>query len=352
MAAEDRTEEPTGKRISEARKKGQVAQSRELNAAVVLLIGGILLGGPGASLLAKMTELLVRSLIDLPTSIPNLTWLRQMLFMNAITILPYMGLIVVGLLITGVAVTLAQTGFLWASEKLGFDFDRVNPINGFKRLLSLNGFVEILRALLKVALVGWVAYRFLRNHIFSLIGMGQVDMNTALQNWAAMALALISQVAMAYMVLAVIDYGYQRWQNKKSMKMSKEEVKDENKQSEGNPLIKSAIRTKQRRIHMRRMMAKVPKADVVITNPTHLAIAIQYKSGEMNAPVVLAKGAYRIAERIVAVAREYDLPVIQNIPLARGLYRIVEIDEEIPPDFYVAMAEILAYVYRLKDKKL
>lgn len=352
MAAEDRTEEPTGKRISEARNKGQVAQSRELNAAVVLLMGGILLGGPGASLLAKMTELLVRSLIDLPTSIPNLTWLRQMLFMNAITILPYMGLIVVGLLITGVAVTLAQTGFLWASEKLGFDFDRVNPINGFKRLLSLNGFVELLRALLKVALVGWVAYRFLRNHIFSLIGMGQVDMNTALQNWAAMALALISQVAWAYMVLAVIDYGYQRWQNKKSMKMSKEEVKDENKQSEGNPLIKSAIRTKQRRIHMRRMMAKVPKADVVITNPTHLAIAIQYKSGEMNAPVVLAKGAYRIAERIVAVAREYDLPVIQNIPLARGLYRIVEIDEEIPPDFYVAMAEILAYVYRLKDKKL
>jgi len=352
MAAEDRTEEPTGKRISEARNKGQVAQSRELNAAVVLLMGGILLGGPGASLLAKMTELLVRSLIDLPTSIPNLTWLRQMLFMNAITILPYLGLIVVGLLITGVAVTLAQTGFLWASEKLGFDFDRVNPINGFKRLLSLNGFVELLRALLKVALVGWVAYRFLRNHIFSLIGMGQVDMNTALQNWAAMALALISQVAWAYMVLAVIDYGYQRWQNKKSMKMSKEEVKDENKQSEGNPLIKSAIRTKQRRIHMRRMMAKVPKADVVITNPTHLAIAIQYKSGEMNAPVVLAKGAYRIAERIVAVAREYDLPVIQNIPLARGLYRIVEIDEEIPPDFYVAMAEILAYVYRLKDKKL
>jgi len=352
MAAEDRTEEPTGKRISEARNKGQVAQSRELNAAVVLLMGGILLGGPGASLLAKMTELLVRSLIDLPTSIPNLTWLRQMLFMNAITILPYLGLIVVGLLITGVAVTLAQTGFLWASEKLGFDFDRVNPINGFKRLLSLNGFVEILRALLKVALVGWVAYRFLRNHIFSLIGMGQVDMNTALQNWAAMALALISQVAWAYMVLAVIDYGYQRWQNKKSMKMSKEEVKDENKQSEGNPLIKSAIRTKQRRIHMRRMMAKVPKADVVITNPTHLAIAIQYKPGEMNAPVILAKGAYRIAERIVAVAREYDLPVIQNIPLARGLYRIVEIDEEIPPDFYVAMAEILAYVYRLKDKKL
>jgi len=352
MAAEDRTEEPTGKRISEARKKGQVAQSRELNAAVVLLIGGILLGGPGASLLAKMTELLVRSLIDLPTSIPNLIWLRQMLFMDAITILPYLGLIVVGLLITGVAVTLAQTGFLWASEKLGFDFDRVNPIKGFKRLLSLNGFVELLRALLKVALVGWVAYRFLLNHVFSLIGMGQVDMNTALQNWAAMALALISQVAMAYMVLAVIDYGYQRWQNKKSLKMSKEEIKDEYKQTEGNPLIKSAIRSKQRRIAMRRMMAKVPKADVVITNPTHLAIAIQYKPAEMNAPVVLAKGAYRIAERIVAVAREYDLPVIQNIPLARGLYRIVEIDEEIPPDFYVAMAEILAYVYRLKDKKL
>jgi flagellar biosynthetic protein FlhB len=352
MAAEDRTEEPTGKRITEARKRGQVAQSRELNTAILLLLGGVLLGGPGVSLLAKMTELLVGSIIDLPTSLPNLTWLRQMLFMDAITILPYLGLIVVGLLFTGVTVTLAQTGFLWASEKLGFDFDRINPINGFKRLLSLQGFVELLRSLLKLMVVGWVAYSFLKNHVLSLIGLGQVDMNTALQNWAGMALTLISQVAMAYMVLAIIDYSYQRWQTKKSLKMTKEEVKEEYKQTEGNPQIKSAIRSKQRRIAMRRMMANVPKADVVITNPTHLAIAIQYKPGEMNAPVVLAKGAYKIAERIVDVARDYDLPVIQNIPLARGLYRVVEIDEEIPSEFYVAMAEILAYVYRLKDKKL
>ena len=352
MAAEDRTEEPTGKRITEARKRGQVAQSRELNTAILLLLGGVLLGGPGVSLLAKMTELLVGSIIDLPTSLPNLTWLRQMLFMDAITILPYLGLIVVGLLFTGVIVTLAQTGFLWASEKLGFDFDRINPINGFKRLLSLQGFVELLRSLLKLMVVGWVAYSFLKNHVLSLIGLGQVDMNTALQNWAGMALTLISQVAMAYMVLAIIDYSYQRWQTKKSLKMTKEEVKEEYKQTEGNPQIKSAIRSKQRRIAMRRMMANVPKADVVITNPTHLAIAIQYKPGEMNAPVVLAKGAYKIAERIVDVARDYDLPVIQNIPLARGLYRVVEIDEEIPSEFYVAMAEILAYVYRLKDKKL
>jgi len=352
MAAEDRTEAPTGKRLSEARKKGQVAQSRELNAAILLLIGGILISGPGAKLLSEMIGLMVRSITNLPTAIPNLTSLRQLLYMDILAIIPYLGLIVLGLLATGVSVTIMQTGFLWASEKLGFDFSRVNPLNGLKRLLSFSGAVELLRALLKLTVVGWVAYTFVRNNFTNLLGMGQVDLLTAMRSFAAMALTLVSRVAMAYMVLAIADYGYQLWQNKKSLKMTKVEVKEEFKQSEGNPQIKSAIRAKQRRIAMRRMMAKVPKADVIITNPTHLAIALQYKPGEMGAPVVLAKGAYKIAERIGKIAHDHEVPVVQNIPLARGIYKLVEIDQEIPPEFYVAMAEILAYVFRLKEKKL
>jgi flagellar biosynthetic protein FlhB len=167
-----------------------------------------------------------------------------------------------------------------------------------------------------------------------------------------MIFALMTRVGLAYLVLAIADYAYQWYQNKQALKMTKEEVKEEAKQTEGNPQIKAAIRSKQRRLAIMRMMSKVPKADVVITNPTHLAVAIQYDVNKMNAPVVVAKGAYRIAERIVEVAREHNVPVIQNIPLARALYNNVDLEEEIPPELYVAMAEVLAYVYRMKDKVL
>jgi len=352
MAADDRTEEPTGKRLSEARNKGQVIKSIELNTAFVLLVGSALLSGPGVILYQRLTELFTRTLNHLPKSLPTETFLRDLIITDILLIAPYYGLIVLGLLGTGITLTLVQTGFLWAKDRIKPDFKRLNPLTGLKRLVSANGLFELLKALLKLIIVGWVAYNFIREHFLAIVGLGQMDFSSALISWTGMIFALMTRVGMTYMILAIADYLYQWYQNKQSLKMTKEEVKDENKQAEGNPQIKAAIRAKQRRLAIMRMMSKVPKADVVITNPTHLAVAIQYDTKKMNAPLVVAKGAYRMAERIVNVAKEHQVPVIQNIPLARTLYNNVDIEEEIPPELYIALAEVLAYVYRIKDKSL
>jgi flagellar biosynthetic protein FlhB len=198
--------------------------------------------------------------------------------------------------------------------------------------------------------VVWVAYSFLRARVPELLGLNQTDFLAALKEWATLALSLALRVGGAYLVVAFTDYGYQRWQYLRSLRMSKQEIKEEIKQQEGDPVIRGRIRSQQRRMTRHRMMANVPKADVVITNPTHLAIAIQYEADEMKAPKVLAKGAHHTAERIVALARQHGIPVIQDIPVARALYRHVEIDQEIPAALYAAVAQILAYVFRLQGR--
>jgi flagellar biosynthetic protein FlhB len=257
----------------------------------------------------------------------------------------------VGLLAAGVATTVAQTGFLWTTKKLGFDFKRLNPLSGFQRIFSSQGLVELARALLKLSLLGLVAYSFLRGKAQDLLQLSQMDFISALEHWIGMAMALAIRMGATYFVLAAADYGYQRWRFMQSLRMSKDEIKEEMKRSEGDPFLRGRIRAQQRRIARNRMMSNVKKASVVITNPTHLAVAIGYDQESMNAPRVLAKGAYAVAQRIVGIARENRIPVIQNIPLARAIYRTVQIDCEIPPDLYKAMAEVLAYVYRLQGQK-
>jgi flagellar biosynthesis protein FlhB len=194
-----------------------------------------------------------------------------------------------------------------------------------------------------------VAYGFLRANLKELLSLTQYDMATAVSQFVRLAISLTMRVGGMYFILAVADYAYQRWDLYKSLKMSKDEIKEENKRAEGDPMLKSRVRGMQRQMARGRMMANVPKATVVITNPTHLAIAIEYQDG-MKAPKVLAKGPYRVAERIVKIAKENHIPVIQNIPLARAIYKTVEIGQEISPDLYLAMAEVLAYVYKLRGK--
>jgi flagellar biosynthetic protein FlhB len=263
-------------------------------------------------------------------------------------ITPSLSLIVLALLATGVVATVSQTGFLWATKKVGFDLSKLNPMPGIKRLFSSQGIFELVKALLKLSLVGFVVYNFLRGRVPELLDLGQMELLTGMSSWAVLAGDLALQVAEVYLVLAVGDYVYQRWRYDKSMKMSKEEVKEEMKQNEGDPFLKGRIRSQQRKMARMRMMSNVKKADVIITNPTHLAIAIQYDPQTMRAPIVLAKGAHLTAQRIVALARESNIPVIQNIPLARAIYKTVEIEHEIPPELYVAMAEVLSYVYKIR----
>ena len=346
----EKTEQPTGKRINEARQEGQVARSQELNTAVAILLSAWLLAGPGRRLLTDLQTLTISSISALPTLEFNETWINGFFARDGLRIGMDVGIIAVSLMVVSVSITLLQTKFLFASKNLKIDLKRLNPLNGFKRMFSSKGLMEFVKATLKLLVVGWVGYVFLRARISSLMGLAQTDLNSALQWWAGLAVSLIYRIGAAYLVLAILDYAYIRWQYKRGMLMTKEEVKEEMKQQEGDPVIKGRIRGAQRRMARLRMMANVHKADVVITNPTHLAVAIQYEQQAMAAPRVLAKGAYLVAERIVKLAQANDIPVIQNIPLAQAIYRSVGIDQEIPPALYLAMAEVLAHIYKLRGK--
>jgi flagellar biosynthetic protein FlhB len=345
----DKTEAPTSHRLQEAREEGQVVRSQELITAVVILSGAFLLRGPGKQLGLDFETLVKETITGLPTASVTVESLREMFFNFGSTILPPAGLIMFGLMLAGIAVTLGQTQFLWAGKKIGFDFKRVNPLEGFKRIFSMHGVIELLRSLLKLGWVSWIAYGFLRSRFIDLASFTQFDLKTSTDSFVEICISLVIRIGSMYLVIAVADYAYQRWELYKNLRMSKDDIKQEQKRSEGDPLLKSRIRGMQRRMARGRMMANVSKATVVVTNPTHLAIAIEYHEG-MKAPKVLAKGPYHVAERIVQIAKENHIPVVQNIPLARAIYKTIEVGQEISSDLYLAMAEILAYVYKLRGK--
>jgi flagellar biosynthetic protein FlhB len=257
-----------------------------------------------------------------------------------------------GLMLVGTLINVVQTGMVWASRRQFFDFGRVNPVSGLKRLFSVRGLFELFKSLLKLLIIGWVAYSFLRDNTNHILTLAEMDFRSGVETYMQMVVDLIWRVAGIYLILAVADYLYQRWEYMRNMRMSRQEILDEYKQTEGDPLLRGRIREQQRRIARMRMMSQVPKADVIITNPTHYAIAIKYDAKKMDAPVVLAKGAMLVAHRIVDIARSNHIPVVQNKPLARAIFKLVEVDNEIPPELYTAMAEVLAYVYRMKKKGL
>jgi flagellar biosynthetic protein FlhB len=345
----DKTEAPTPHRLQEAREEGQIVRSQELNTAVIILISAFLLGGPGRQLGTAFAGLMSNTIIELPHNDLSVEWLRQTAFTFGGRILPSFAFLLIGLMLAGVAVTVGQTQFLWASKRMGFDWKRVNPLEGFKRIFSRHGLIELLRSLLKLGWISWVAYSFLKSHYNELFLYPQYDLRSAVITFGDLTISLFLRIGGMYLVIAAADYAYQRWDLYKNLKMSKEEIKEEFKRAEGDPMLKQRVRGMMRQMARGRMMANVPKATVVLTNPTHLAVAIEYNQG-MKAPKVLAKGPYRVAERIVKIAKENNIPVIQNIPLARAIYKAIDIGQEISPDLYLAMAEVLAYIYKLRGK--
>lgn len=339
----DRTEAPTPKRLREAREEGRVVRSFELNSAAILLAGTLLLQSSGRALVQALQGQMTNAVTHNLTLEITEARLREWFISDITQVAPGLGIILFALLAVGIAATVGQTGFLWAGKKIGFDFNRVNPLNGFKRLFSPRGLVEMGKSLLKLGLVGWVTYGFLSSRASELMNLAHVDVRAGVSLFVSLAFSLALRVGATYLLLAAADYAYQRWDFMRNMRMTKEEIKEEYKRSEGDPFLKNRIRSQQRRMARMRMMSNVPKASVIITNPTHLAVAIMY-TPEMNAPRVVAKGAHLIAQRIVAIARENGIPVVQNIPVARAIYKTVEVDREIPADFYRAVAEILAYI--------
>ena len=258
------------------------------------------------------------------------------------------------LLVAGLAailVTLAQTRGLFTMEKLKPKFDKLNPFKGIKNMFSMRGLVELLKSIIKIIVLGYVIYNELSTRFGEFPRLMEMDFVQTLFYTADFFMSVMTTVMVMFAVLAAADYMYQRWQYEKDMRMSKQEIKEEYKQTEGDPQIKGKIRQKQREMSQSRMMAQVPEADVIVRNPTHYAIALQYDPKKHHAPKVIAKGADLLALRIVKLGEEHEIVVVENRPLARALYEQVPLDREVPKDFFDAVAEVLVYVYTLKNKR-
>ena len=348
----DKTEKATPKKRRDVRRKGQVFQSREISTAMVLMFVFIALRIFGKGIYSQIAGFARKVLTEYP-KIHDLYMPDILLrvFVDAVIVfLKAVGPILLIALLTGLIVSYAQVGFIFTVETLKPKFERLNPLSGLKRMYSMRGLVELLKALLKVAVIGFVSYSYLNGQAQGLLGL----MDMALPNIAIYigltSINLAIRICVALVVLGAFDFIYQWWEYEKNIRMSKQELKEEYKQTEGNPEIKSKIKQKQRQISMRRMMHAVPKADVVITNPTHFACALKYDAEKSPAPVLVAKGQDYVALRIKEVARENKVEIVENKPLARSIYDAVEIGQAIPPELYQAVAEVLAFVYSLKGK--
>lgn len=345
----EKTEEPTAKKRLDARKKGQVAKSQELNTAFVLLIGFLILRILWEYIYGNIAEYTIYLYGNLSQSMSTegiSELFIGIMILLAKTVLPVM----FAILIVGMGINCFQVGLMVSTEKLEPKLSNLNPINGFGRIFSKRSLVELCKSIFKIIVIGYFLYRYLKDQIPLLPQFIFFDLPQSLATAADIIFTMAFQVVGVIMVMAMADYAYQSWQTTQDLKMSKQEVKDEYKQMEGDPQIKGKIKQKQRQMAMQRMMSEVPKADVIVTNPTHLAVALKYKKG-MIAPIVVAKGQDRVAERIKQIARENRIIIVENKPVARALYEAVDVGGAVPAELYQAVAEIIAYVYRIKHRK-
>lgn len=350
IGANDKTEQPTSKRLTDARKKGQVAKSMDVNSAAAILCGFLLLYFVGASTNRQIHELLKEYLSGL-TTVPLTQTTFNSIMVDIVgstskILLPIVG----GLVVAALATSLAQIGFLVSIERLKPNFGLINPIKGIKNILfSVKSLVKLLMSIVKLCIVGAVAFYAIKNDLDKFIDLSSANMAQIFTTACSSIFWLGIKIATVLLFLAILDYAYQKWQYIKDMMMTKQEVKDEHKQTEGDPLVKGKIRAIQRQWATRRMMSDVPQADVIVTNPIHLAIALKYDSNTMTAPKVVAKGADLVAKRIVKIAKENNIPIFEDKPLAQALFKVVEIGYEVPQKLYHAVARVLSYIYKLRN---
>jgi flagellar biosynthetic protein FlhB len=351
----EKTEKATSKKREDARDKGNVLKSTEIITALILLTSFFTIRTLAGFIYKQMSGFLIRVISEHSIAQDNFTLngLYDLFLDGLAAFILTVGPILAVVLLTAFIANVAQVGFHFSTEAISFKPNKINPINGFKRMFSMKNTVNLLKSLLKVLIVGMLAYTYIRGKLDGILMMLRVsDIFAIVKMGIDLVFGLAFQICVALLILAFFDYGYQWWQYEKDLKMTKQEVKEEYKQMEGDPKIKSKIKEKQRQISMQRMMSDVPKADVVITNPTHFAVAVKYDLGVADAPVVLAKGQDYLAYRIRQIAKESGVEIVENKPLARSLYESAEIGEKIPVELYQAVAEVLAFVYNLKNKKI
>ena len=350
----EKTEKATPKKRRDARNKGQVRRSTEVNStfSLMLMLGMLLLLGRWfidglmlffADVLDEMRLAPTGYLLDIQVA-------QGLLIATSIRVAVLVAPFLAMALISGIAINIIQVGFLFTTETLKPELNKINPISGFKRMFSVKSLVELAKSVLKIVVLGIIAYMGYMNLIADFPRYVERGLYESVMLIFRNALFIGIRMCVAMIFISLADFIFQHFKHEKDLKMTKQEVKDEWKNMEGDPKIKSKIRQKQRQMSAMRMMASVPEADVVITNPTHYAVALKYEEGGKTAPLVVAKGIDHIARKIKEVAMEHDIQIVEDKPLAQSLYNLCEVDDEIPAELYQAVADILVFVYRQKGK--
>lgn len=352
----EKTEEPTAKKLEDARKEGQVAKSKEIGNAFGLLAMFILLKVYVGSLGGNMVDCFSGIYNQIPDAITmyggKIPVAALLVLLHTVILKMLLMLAPVFLIGVVVAVVCDVVQVKWkpTSKPLQPKFSKLNPISGFKRIFSANALIELLKSIAKIGIICYVVYSYMKDKISGVFLLYDMSLNQAISLVGETAIDVGIRISAVYMVIAFLDYAYQKHKFKEDMKMTKQEVKDEYKNQEGDPQVKGKQKQRMQEASRRRMMQQLPEADVVITNPTHYAVAIKYDPDKYDAPYVIAKGEDFLAQKIKEIAREHDVEIVENKPLARMLYANVDIGGLIPPELYQSVAEVLAFVYHLKGK--
>ncbi len=352
----EKTEPATEKKKNDARDEGQVAKSKEIENAFSLLMAFLVLRFYAVNIAERLKGMFNLVYDDIPEYLKNynsrvnvkdLTGLFSEVILEILLIL--LPVLLIAFVVSFVC-DVAQVKWHPTLKPLKPKGSKLNPLNGFKKIFSKQALVELLKSILKIVIVVWVAYSYLKKNGVGLFLLYDIPFESGIAGTCSLLVNMGIRISIAYLIIAFSDYAYQRWKYNDDLKMTKQEVKDEYKQQEGDPQVKSKIRQRMQQVSRRRMMQAVPSADVVITNPTHYAVALVYDGEKYDAPVVLAKGADYLAQKIKEIAGENEIEIVENKPLARMLYANVEVGEMVPPELYQSVAEVLAFVYRLKGK--
>jgi len=348
---QERTEQPTTKRMNKARKEGQIAQSKELCSAFTLITLLLMLCLFGPTLLRFFLSQLRQGLscrYDVMAETGGFAvFFNEIVIKSILVTCP----VFLALVVAGIAGSIALSGWNYSPKAIKLKFDVLNPVSGLKKLVSVRSLITLILSILKLVFVGSIVYFYLRDKLEALVVLRWAWSMQILAQIAGLIVGVVLRICIAVFILAVADAIYQRWKWKDDLKMTKQEKKDERKQEEGSPQVKRRIRQAQFELFRKRMLQEVPKASVVLVNPTHVAVALQYDNETMDAPVVVAKGADYLSEKIREIARAYGVPIIRRPELARTIYSTVEVGQPIPESLFVAVAEVLAMIYRLSHKK-
>ncbi len=350
----EKTEQATPKKRKEAREKGQVVQSKDINSSIVL-IAVFMTMNVGKKYFSEELKGAFDATFSYFENTPIELTQSDLMTLSASMIWIFFKLTIPLLLVamlTGTMLSYMQVGFLFTVEPLQFKLSKINPLSGLKRMFSTKSLVELVKSIFKALGILLVSYLYVVNRQIVLMESMTYELPQGIAALWDTAMGVIVRTAIFLFIVSVFDYAYKKWENDKELRMSKQEIKDEYKQMEGDPLIKSKIKEKQRQMAMSRMMQEVPKADVIITNPSHYAVALLYNKNESVAPKIVAKGRDLIAQNIKKIASENDVPIVENKPLARALYAAVEIGDYIPQEMFEAVADVLAYVYQLKGRRI